>query len=151
MHLKIPPLLLAVLFAILMVMISSVLPQFSYSPPHKTLVAIFVAAFGFIVAAAGIAAFRRLETTVNPTTPGKASALAVDGIYRQSRNPMYLGFLLFLIACGIYLANVVALLVIPPTFVVYMNRYQIKPEEEALLLIFGDDFVRYQARVRRWL
>lgn len=151
MHLKIPPLLLAVLFAILMVIISFALPQFSYSPPHKTLVAIFVATFGIIIASAGIAAFRHLQTTANPTKPGEASALAIDGIYRRSRNPMYLGFLLFLVACGIYLANIVALLAIPPAFVVYMNRYQIKPEEEALLLIFGDDFVSYQARVRRWL
>jgi protein-S-isoprenylcysteine O-methyltransferase Ste14 len=151
MHLKIPPALVAILMLILMVTLSKLFPQFSFSLPYKSLVAIAVAAVGVGIAVAGVASFRRLQTTVNPTRPGTASSLVVDGIYRWSRNPMYLGILLCLIACGIYLANILGLLVIPPVFVIYMNRYQIRPEEEVLALIFGDEFVRYRASARRWL
>ena len=151
MHLKIPPALVAILMLILMVTLSKLLPQFSFSLPYQLLLAIIIAAAGAGIAVAGVASFRRLQTTVNPTRPGTASSLVVDGIYRWSRNPMYLGILLFLIACGIYLANIVALLVIPPVFVIYINTYQIRPEEEALALIFGDEFVRYCASARRWL
>ena len=151
MHLKLPPALVAILMLILMVTLSKLLPQFSFWLPYKSILAIAVAVAGIGVAVSGVASFRRLQTTVNPTRPGTASSLVVDGIYRWSRNPMYLGILLFLIACGIYLANIPGLLVIPPVFVIYMNRYQIKPEEEALALIFGDEFVRYRASARRWL
>ena len=151
MHLKIPPALVAILMLILLVTVSKLFPQSSFSLPYKSLVAIAVAVIGAGIAVAGVASFRRLQTTVNPTRPGTASSLVVDGIYRWSRNPMYLGILLFLVACGIYLANIPGLLVIPSVFVIYMNRYQIKPEEEALALIFGEEFVRYRASARRWL
>lgn len=151
MHLKVPPAALAVLAVILMLALGSVLPQFMYALPYKEVVAALLGVVGIFVAVAGVYAFRRLKTTVNPTRPGNATSLAVDGIYRWTRNPMYLGILFCLIACGIYLANVVALLVVPAAFVIYMNVFQIKPEEEALALIFGETYVRYQASVRRWL
>jgi protein-S-isoprenylcysteine O-methyltransferase Ste14 len=151
MHLKIPPALVAVLIIVMMVIISKWLPQFSFALPYKFLVATGVAIPGISIAAAGVLSFRRLQTTVNPTKPGTASTLAIDGIYRWSRNPMYLGILLFVIACGIYSVNLVALISGPVAFVAYMSVFQIKPEEDALTLIFGDDFVRYKSRVRRWL
>ncbi len=151
MHLKIPPAIIAIMALITMVIIAKSLPQFSFLLPNKLLIAIVVAITGISIAAAGVVAFRKLQTTVNPTKPGTASTLAVDGIYKWSRNPMYLGLLLFLIACGIYSANLIALVVMPFVFLVYMTVYQIKPEEDALTLIFGEDFVQYKARVRRWL
>lgn len=151
MHLKIPPAIIAILTLITMVTIAKTLPQYSFSLPYKLLVAIVVAAIGISIAAAGVASFRKLQTTVNPTKPDTASTLAVDGIYRRTRNPMYLGIVLFLTACGIYSANLVALVAGPLAFLVYMTAFQIKPEEDALTLIFGDDYVQYKARVRRWL
>lgn len=151
MHLKIPPPLIAILLLIMMVTISKLITQYSFTLPYKLIIALAIAATGIAIAAAGLASFRRLRTTVNPTKPRTASTLAVDGIYRWSRNPMYLGFLLLLIACGIYSANLVALVSGPLAFFLYMTAFQIKPEEDALTLIFGDDFVRYKARVRRWL
>ena len=72
------------------------------------------------------------------------------GIYRRTRNPMYLGFLVVLLGWGVWLANVVAFLLLP-AFVFYMNRFQIAPEERALRERFGESFVVYQGRVRRWL
>jgi protein-S-isoprenylcysteine O-methyltransferase Ste14 len=72
------------------------------------------------------------------------------GVYRFTRNPMYLGFLLALIAWGIFLGNIVSALM-PLLFVAYMNRFQISPEERALRARFGAPYVAYQSSVRRWL
>ncbi len=98
----------------------------------------------------GVAAFRRARTTVNPITPDATTALVVSGIYRVTRNPMYLGFLLLLLAELAWLANPVAFLV-APGFVLYLNRFQIAPEEIALRSRFGAQFHAYTLRVRRWI
>jgi protein-S-isoprenylcysteine O-methyltransferase Ste14 len=97
-----------------------------------------------------VAAFRRARTTVNPLTPDATTALVESGIYRLTRNPMYLGFLLLLLAEIVWLANPVALLA-APAFVLYLNRFQIGPEERALRNRFGAKFQSYSHRVRRWL
>lgn len=101
----------------------------------------------FVLATLAIA---RARTTVNPVRPDAASSLVVSGIYRFTRNPMYLAFLLILLVLGLRLGNVGALL-IALTFVAYMNRFQIEPEERALRRRFGEAFEDYQARVRRWI
>jgi len=88
---------------------------------------------------------------VNPTKPSDASSLVVQGIYRVSRNPMYLGVLLLLIAWGIYLEHLIVVFVLPAAFVIYMNKFQIEPEEQALQKLFGDDFASYKKKVRRWI
>ncbi len=88
---------------------------------------------------------------MNPTNPSNASSLVVHGIYRVSRNPMYLGALMLLIAWGIYLGNLMVLVALPAAFVIYMNKFQIGPEEQALQQLFGDDFVSYKKKVRRWI
>lgn len=63
---------------------------------------------------------------------------------------MYVGFLLMLAAWGVFLANVLSILLLP-LFVVYLNQFQIIPEENALLVKFGDDYARYLKSVRRWI
>jgi protein-S-isoprenylcysteine O-methyltransferase Ste14 len=83
-------------------------------------------------------------------TPSASSSLVTAGIYTVTRNPMYLGFAMFLLGWGIFLANPVSLLVIP-CFVFYMTRFQIIPEERALQSLFGPDFQAYRAKARRWL
>ena len=98
----------------------------------------------------GVAAFRRARTTVNPLTPDASTALVTTGIYRVTRNPMYLGFLLLLLAEIVWLANPAALLVVP-AFILYLNRYQISPEEGALRARFGSEYFSYAAQVRRWI
>lgn len=118
--------------------------------PARLPVALTLVVAGALVALAGVVAFRRHKTTVNPFTPELSSTLVATGIYRYSRNPMYLGFLLALIGWGVYLANGVAALLLP-AFVVYMNRFQIAPEERALMDHFGQTFLAYARAVRRWL
>jgi len=98
----------------------------------------------------GIIEFNRAKTTVNPTKPESASSLVRTGIYQRTRNPMYMGFLLILVGWAIAMANIVSFLVLPG-FVIYMNRFQIKPEERALTLIFGEDFKAYCVETRRWI
>lgn len=83
-------------------------------------------------------------------TPEASSAIVTTGIYRISKNPMYLGFLLTLAGLGLYLGNAVAALFLP-AFVGYLNRFQIRPEERALLARFGAPFSEYMGRVRRWI
>ncbi|NNE78150.1 MAG: isoprenylcysteine carboxylmethyltransferase family protein, partial [Pricia sp.] len=93
--------------------------------------------------------FARLRTTINPTQPSKANKLVDGGIYAYSRNPMYLALLLILLAWGIWLGNAFNTL-LAAGFVAYMNRFQIVPEEQALLDIFGKAYRKYCINVRRW-
>jgi protein-S-isoprenylcysteine O-methyltransferase Ste14 len=81
--------------------------------------------------------------------PDAASSLVVSGIYRYTRNPMYAGFLLILLGWAAFLSNILALIVLP-AFVLYMNRFQILPEERVLTTLFADEYTEYLARVRRW-
>jgi protein-S-isoprenylcysteine O-methyltransferase Ste14 len=87
---------------------------------------------------------------VNPTQPETSSTIVTSGIYRWSRNPMYAGFLLILAGWAVQLASIAAVLLLP-AFVLYMNRYQIQPEERALTDKFGAEYLSYRRRVRRWL
>ena len=131
-------------------LLSSLTPSLTVHVPHRQLAAIAFAFAGIAVALLGVVAFRRARTTVNPTMPHAASSLVSTGVYRFSRNPMYLGFLLALIGYAVFLANGPAVLLVP-AFVMYMNRFQIGPEERALSGIFGEKFTSYAQRVRRWL
>ncbi|HBN13954.1 MAG: protein-S-isoprenylcysteine methyltransferase [Gammaproteobacteria bacterium] len=149
-ELKIPPLALVVLFAGLMWLLARLTPGFDYAVPLRQLLVAVVSALAVLIALAGVASFRQASTTVNPLNPENSSALVVSGIYRITRNPMYLGFLLLLAAWALMLANLAVLLLLP-VFVWYMDRFQILPEERALAGLFGNDYTNYCARVRRWL
>ena len=105
---------------------------------------------GLFFCVAGAISFRRAKTTVNPLKPHTASALVDSGIYKISRNPMYVGFALMLVAWQIYLSAPLSLLGVL-LFISYMTRFQIEPEEKALAKLFGSDFDLYKTRVRRWL
>lgn len=105
---------------------------------------------GVWMALAGVLEFRRASTTVNPMSPGEASTVVDSGVYGYTRNPMYLGFLVALIAWAAWLAAPWSLLG-PVAYVAWMTRFQILPEERALKEHFGDDFSDYCRRVRRWI
>ena len=95
-------------------------------------------------------AFGRAGTTVNPLRPESSRVLVTTGLHRISRNPMYLGHALLLVAWGCWLQHPAAL-VGTPLYVAYVTRYQILPEERALSTAFGAVYDAYHARVRRWL
>ena len=98
----------------------------------------------------GVAAIRRNKTTVTPFAPDQISSLVTTGIYRISRNPMYLGFLLALSGWGIYLGNWASWILLP-TYVACMNYFQIQAEERILLARFSSHFLAYCNKARRWV
>jgi protein-S-isoprenylcysteine O-methyltransferase Ste14 len=147
---KIPPPLVAAAIALLMWPLSSVLPKIVVANSIHLALAISVALAGFVFALAGAIAFRRAKTTVNPLHPEQATALVTGGVYRVSRNPMYAGLLLCLLAWAIYLASPLALAG-PVAFILFINRFQIEPEEKVLAEKFGAPFAEYCASVRRWV
>ncbi len=149
-ELKLPPVALVLVIAGLMGLSAWGLPRFSSPLPGRLFIAGGVAASGALVCILGVAAFRRAKTTVNPMTPEASSTLVIVGVYRWTRNPMYLGFLLILCGLAAYLSNALAAALLP-VFIVYMYCFQIRPEERALEARFGADYVAYKGRVRRWI
>lgn len=149
-ELKVPPLALVILAGGCMWLITRAVPAFGLVSPAHVAPAVGVVIIGLVIAGTGIVSFRMAKTTVNPMKPESSSTLVVTGIYRMTRNPMYLGFLSILFGWGIFLSNILALLILP-SFVLYMNRFQIEPEERALTNLFGRAFVTYRDRVRRWI
>ena len=129
---------------------STQLPALAFALPGRIAISLALGGAGIGFAFAGIVAFRKAMTTVNPMKPGAASALVTSGAYRFSRNPMYVGLLFALSGWAIYLSHVVVFLLLP-AFVAYMDRYQISPEERALSSKFGEDFAAYKRSVRKWL
>src|SRR5688572_6597749 len=122
-------------------------PTLSFPVPGRTLVALAFAALGVGSAIAGVIAFRRQHTTVNPLTPGASSAIVTGGIYRVSRNPMYLGFLLVLAGWVVCLSNAGAALFLL-AFVSLLTRFQILLEERALLDKFGFTYAEFMSSCR---
>jgi protein-S-isoprenylcysteine O-methyltransferase Ste14 len=149
-ELKIPPVLVWLVMAGAMLGASYVAPSLSFTLAGSVAIALALVGLGIALAAAGVIAFRRSRTTVNPLTPDASSSVVTGGVYRISRNPMYLGFLLALVGWAVYLSNAGAAVLVP-AFVAYMTQFQIKPEERALLAKFGSEFAQYMSRVRRWL
>lgn len=149
-ELKIPPLLVWLVLAGAMLGVAYSAPGLTFTLAGSSAIALALVVLGGAMAIAGVIAFREKRTTVNPLTPSASSFVVSGGVYRVSRNPMYLGFLLALAGWAVYLSNAGAALLLP-VFVTYITQYQIKPEERALLEKFGSEFAQYMSRVRRWL
>lgn len=148
--LKIPPVAVSLLFLGMIWLLDHLLPNESLGFPFKNWLAGVLLILGAIVALLGVWEFRKKSTTVNPHKPQNTTDLVDSGIYRLSRNPMYLGLFLILCAGILYLGNFYNLLVLP-LFVWYMNSFQIIPEEEVMLDKFGKEFQKYLSSVRRWI
>jgi protein-S-isoprenylcysteine O-methyltransferase Ste14 len=125
-------------------------PALAFEMPGRMAAIFIFAAAGLVLGVAALVQFRRRGTTPNPMRPEEASALVTAGLYRYSRNPMYVADALILLAWALLVANAAAFVFVP-LFVLYLNRYQIRPEESALRARFGAEFERYCAAVRRWL
>lgn len=151
---KIPPPVIDLAVGLLMWALARAVPAAQLWPqgawPFGVGAALGIALAGGLIALAGAWQFRRARTTINPLSPAKTSALVTGGVYRVTRNPMYLGMLLVLIGWGVWLGNAAAWLALPLS-VLLLNTLQIKPEERLLRQRFGDAYARYAARVRRWL
>lgn len=149
-ELKVPPPVVALLVAAAMWGISLATPLIDVSAGIRLGAAIAFALAGFASAISGVAAFRRAKTTANPLKPETSSSLVTSGVYRLTRNPMYVGLTSVLLAWAVFLSSAWALPG-PLVFALYINRFQIVPEERVLLRIFGATYSDYQAKVRRWI
>ena len=141
----IPPPLIFVFCALLMKM----LPPIWQFPSSLWLVIVF-GGMGCAIGAASVLQFLLAKTTLNPFQLETASQLVTGGIYRLSRNPMYLSLVFILLAWMFYLSSLSALFGVG-LFIWYVTKFQIKPEEEGLKHLFGDAFTAYCQRTRRWL
>lgn len=105
---------------------------------------------GMFAGILGVATVYSNRTTINPGNPEKTTKLVTVGIYRLSRNPMYLGLALILYGWIFFQKNWFGLIALI-LFIVYMNRFQIIPEEKILEAKFGEEYLQYKNKVRRWL
>jgi len=149
-ELRVPPPAAVLLAAALMWLADDLLPALEVDVPAPGLFTALLIALGILVGALAIVQFRRAGTTVNPTRPDESAALVTSGVYRFSRNPMYVADVLLLAAWAAWLANLAALVPIA-LFIAYMNRFQIVPEERALEARYGAAYADYRRLVRRWL
>jgi protein-S-isoprenylcysteine O-methyltransferase Ste14 len=147
---KVPPPIVALLIGLSMWLASLLLAPVEIPFGLRVSVAVAIACFGAVIGITAIITFRKARTTMDPTKPESASVLVTGGVFRVTRNPMYLGLVLYLLAWAVYLSNWMALLLLP-LFVLYINRFQITPEEHVLSSIFGPEYDAYREKVRRWL
>ena len=149
-ELKIPPVAQFLVAMAGMWLLARYVPALAVDIPGRKVFVVLLFCLSGIVAVPAIVAFRSAGTTVDPRDPEKTTRLVVRGVFKISRNPMYLGLLLLLGAWAFYLSNLLAFAGLP-LFVLAMNRLQIRPEEAAMLAQFGDDYRKYAEMVRRWI
>ncbi|HEU5297057.1 MAG TPA: isoprenylcysteine carboxylmethyltransferase family protein [Burkholderiaceae bacterium] len=147
---KVPPPLMALLVGLLMWLASLLVTPIEVPFGLRAGVAVAIACIGAVIGVTAMVTFRRARTTMNPIKLEGASVLVTGGVFRITRNPMYLSLVLYLFAWVVYLSSWLALLFLP-LFVLYINRFQIAPEERALSSLFGAQYAAYMGKVRRWL
>ena len=147
---KIPPPIVATLFALMMWGLDALVPMDMLSAGTTAMIAPVLILVGLGIMTLALRRFRKVGTTVNPLDPSRASSLVSSGIFGRSRNPMYLGMLVLLMAWAIWLGNA-ANIVTLYLFYSFMTRFQIKPEEEALARLFGEEYEAYCEKVSRWI
>jgi len=103
-----------------------------------------------LVAGSGMLAFRRAKTTINPVQIDAASSVVSNGVFRYTRNPMYVGLTAALTSWAVWLAVPWTLLG-PVVFALFIHRFQILPEERVMSARFGREYDEYRLRVRRWM
>ena len=149
-ELKVPPPLVALILGAAMWALSLRTQAIALDAFARAFAGGAVALLGGGVSLAGIIGFSRAKTTVSPHKPENTSALVTAGIYRFTRNPMYVGVLLVLAGWAVFLAVPWAIAG-PLVFFLYIDRFQIAPEERVLSSMFGEEYAKYRATVRRWV
>ena len=151
MHLRIPPPIVA-LIGILLIFFSKDYILILYLHPHlqNTLSLIFLI-IGFVIIFSATKEFKKSDTTVNPMKPETSTSLVTSGIFKYTRNPMYLGLTSILLASCFYFSSLLGIIVYVPLFILYITVFQIIPEEETMKDLFNDEYLDYCSKVRRWI
>tara|TARA_B100000401_G_C52628061_1_gene634648 strand:- start:119 stop:565 length:447 start_codon:yes stop_codon:yes gene_type:complete len=117
---------------------------------HSFYFGILLLLLGFVILISAVRLFRKDKTTVNPLSPEQATKLVTDGIFKYSRNPMYLGMALVLGSIAVFF-NLIGGIILIVLFCAYITKFQIFPEERAMRDLFSDDFDKYTKATRRWI
>jgi len=149
-NLLIPPPLVLLVLAILTWFFAGQLPQLAFDFPFRINLAIGLGLAALVIDLYSLRLFVKSRTTVSPITPEKTERIVMDGVYRYTRNPMYLGLGGLLTSVGLWLGNAIFLAALV-VFVWYITRFQIMPEEAMLRKKFGAEYDEYCRRVRRWI
>jgi protein-S-isoprenylcysteine O-methyltransferase Ste14 len=149
-ELKIPPDFIALIVGVGMWLASRVTDSLDVPLIPRVLIGVPLLVLAVVLVISARVSLARAGTTFNPTAPARSTDLVTSGAYGFSRNPMYLGTFLVLLGLGVLLGNALSLL-LSLVFVAYMNRFQIRPEERALRVRFGESYDNYARGVRRWL
>jgi protein-S-isoprenylcysteine O-methyltransferase Ste14 len=145
---KIPPPIVTLFFGLCIYLSRPYFPELSFSILNSLSTILFV--LGITVFATAVSSFKRQNTTVNPISIEKASSLVVKGVFKYSRNPMYLGMLFILLGLT-FKFNLIGGLLFTSIFVIFISIFQIKPEEAAMEKLFDQEWKDYIKNVRRWL
>ena len=148
MNTKIPPPIVTATFGLIIYFSKSFSPVYSFE--NSNMISVIFLLFGLGIFSAAVQSFKKHKTTINPLSPDKASSLVNSGIFSYSRNPMYLGILLILLAVS-FKFNISGGLFISFLFKIYITRFQIIPEEKAMAKLFGEEFITYKNQTRRWI
>ena len=148
-ELLIPPVPLTMLFALDMWLIDTYFPG-TVNGPYLPFLAYACFVLGSLLILPAAISFFSIKTTVDPRVPQKTRHLVTTGLYRFSRNPMYLGMAIILIGLSVLLGNWLCLALVA-MFILYVGHFQIRLEERALLAHFGSEYQHYCQQVRRWL
>lgn len=149
-ELKVPPPVLALVIALLMWSVSYLAHSAELIGVTRMVLVAVLAGIGLSLDLWALISFLQVKTTINPMKPRVTSSVVTTGVYRVTRNPMYLGLTFSLSAWATYLWFIVAFLG-PVLFIAYINRFQILPEERVLSATFGKEYDAYRQKVRRWL
>jgi protein-S-isoprenylcysteine O-methyltransferase Ste14 len=128
----------------------SFFPLLSFGLVEQKLIGIFLGIVGVVISIVSVQRFRQFGTTIQPHKLDEAKHLVSDGIYNYSRNPMYLGMAILIVSAGIYVGSFLFLPALV-AFVLIINKFQIAPEEAALERLFGQEYLDFKMRTRRWI
>ena len=148
METKIPPPIVTLVFGLSIYFSRGIFQAVEIKYSFYIGILLLILGLGILISAVGL--FRKDKTTVNPLSPEQATKLVTDGIFKYSRNPMYLGMALVL--CSIAVSfNLIGGIILIALFCFYITKFQILPEERAMSNLFSQDFDKYKEATRRWI
>ena len=145
---KIPPPILVLILVISNYFSSKKIDLIHF--PNQDLISIIILLMGMIILINPIFKFIKSKTTIDPIKFKKVNKLITSGIYKYSRNPMYLGLLMIVISTSMFYLNIFSIIT-PILFYFWINRFQIKREEIFLTEKFGKEYLLYMTKTRRWI
>ena len=145
---KIPPPIVTLAFGLMIYFSRNIFPDINNIIFY--VLSLFFIILGPFVLISAVRSFKAKQTTINPININNASSLVTSGVFKYSRNPMYLGMVFILLALS-FRFNLVGGILFTSIFIMYITKFQIIPEEAAMKRIFGEDFNRYKNETRRWI